>query len=391
MTRLRLIIFTTTILVVGIVGFLVSLYARGYRFNQETKNFTANGILVANSDPNGASVYINGELKTATNATIPLTPDVYDVEIRKEGFHAWSKRLSIKKEEVTTINVTLFASVPSLSAITFSGVVNPVISPDQTKILYAVPPSTDSALQDTGGLWILETVNLPLGFNREPRRITDGDLTKATFEWSPDSRQILITNQAGAMFLINASEFTSQNQRTNVASRIEQIRADWQQKKADRLEAQINKLPSELKDILVRKTTDIVFSPDEDKILYTASSSAALKDNLIPQLPGSSTQKQTRELKPDKKYVYDIKEDRNFEIADSTQPLYWFPTSQHLIMPEESKISIVDYDGTNKQVVFSGSYAFPHAYSATSNDRILMLTNFGASENLLNLYSLSLK
>lgn len=389
MTRLRVIIFLSTILVVGIIGYIVSLYARGYRLNQQTGEFSPNGLLVANSDPNGASVYINGELKTATTATIPLLPATYDVEIKKDGFLPWYKRITIRKEEVTTVNVTLFASAPSLSAITFSGVVNPIISPDQTKVLYAVP-ANGSSISDKVGLWILETVNLPLGFSREPRLITDGDMSKASWEWSPDSREILLTTPVGT-FLLPANETTPQAKRVNISSQKQKILAEWEELKTKQLQAQLAPLPDELEDIFIRKATQIHFSPDEKKILYTASGSATLKEGLLPPLPGSSTQKQTREIVNGKKYIFDIKEDRNFEIAESTQPAYWFNTSNHIVLPQTDSVSLIDYDGTNKQTVYTGSYVFPFVYPSTSPAKLMILTNFGAVTGHPNLYSLSLR
>lgn len=391
MTRLRVLILFSTIFVVSVVAYLVSLYARGYRFNQNTLEFSPNGLLVANSDPNGAQVFINGELKTATNATIPLLPNTYDVLVKKEGLLPWSKRITIQKEEVTQINVTLFAQAPSLSAITFSGSINPLISPDYTKVLYGVPPSQGSSeAEDKSGLWILETTNLPLGFNREPRRITDGDVLLDSWQWSPDSREILLTTKTG-VFLLNSNEFTPQRQRVNVASQKDIILKGWETKKQTRLEAQLAPLPDEIEDIFLRKATNIEFSPDEDKILYTATSSATFQTGLIPPLPGSSTQKQSREIASGKKYVFDVKEDRNFEVGEIAQSIYWYNTSLHLIIPEENKISLMDYDGTNKQTVYSGSYVSPHAYATSTSNRLLILTNFGATQGLSNLYSLSLK
>jgi len=183
MTKIRVFIFLLTIVVVAGLGLIASLYARGYRFDVETLRFVPNGLLVVKSNPDGAQVFIDAELKTATNATIPLPPGTYDVEIRKEGYFPWKKRLVIEKEIVTEADASLFKTVPSLSAITYSGVVNPVASEDLTKIAYAVPKT---------GLWVIETVNLPLGFTRNPRRITDGDLTNASWEWSPNGREILL-------------------------------------------------------------------------------------------------------------------------------------------------------------------------------------------------------
>src|SRR3972149_11785493 len=121
MTKVRVFVFLLTIIVVGTVGYLVSLYARGYRFDTKNLRFSPNGLLVANSDPDGASIFVNGELRTATDTTLSLAPGAYDVEIKKEGLLSWKKRLVIEKEIVTEANASLFRSVPSLTPVTFSG------------------------------------------------------------------------------------------------------------------------------------------------------------------------------------------------------------------------------------------------------------------------------
>lgn len=125
MAKIRVFVFLSTLIVVGLIGLFVSYYARGYRLNLQTLKFVPNGILVLKSEPDGASVFIDGELKTATNATISLSPGTYDVEIKKEGFTSWYKRLSIEKEIVVTATASLFKNAPSLSPVTFSGAKKP--------------------------------------------------------------------------------------------------------------------------------------------------------------------------------------------------------------------------------------------------------------------------
>ena len=227
MTKVRVFVFLLTVIIVGTVGYLVSLYARGYRFDGKSLKFSPSGLLVANSDPEGASVIVNGELKSATDTTLSLAPGTYDVEIKKEGFLSWKKRLVIEKEVVTEANASLFRSVPSLTPVTFSGSANPVASSDFTKIAYAVLPENGDDPTKVG-LWVMETLNLPFGFAKEPRRITDGNLNEATWTWSPDSREILLTTKLG-LFLLDTGAFTPQAQRVNVASRLEEIQTLWGQ------------------------------------------------------------------------------------------------------------------------------------------------------------------
>ena len=112
MTKTRVLFFVATIIIVGLAELYFSLYARGYRFDLKTLRFQPNGILVIKSEPDGASVFINNELKTATNATLSLSPGTYDVEVKKDGFFTWYKRLTIEKEVVTQASASLFKNVP---------------------------------------------------------------------------------------------------------------------------------------------------------------------------------------------------------------------------------------------------------------------------------------
>jgi hypothetical protein len=311
----------------------------------------------------------------------------------------------VQKEVVTEATAHLFKLAPSLSSMNFLPTVNPVPSEDFSKIVYYVPPHTDNSAvgTDNGGLWVMEMLNLPLGFNRDPRKITDGDLSNSTWTWSPDGRQILLTTKTGS-YLLDAGTFTAEKDRENVSPLAQAIVDEWISQDKKKLEAQTRSLPVEVQDVLLNKSKAVVFSPDEDMVLYTASSEAKLDDYLIPQLPGASTQKQERDIKKGKTYIYDIKEDRNFLIEESDQSLTikggattdvlrrlsWFPTSRHLVLAQPNSIVIMDYDGTNRQEVYKGVYVSPNAYPAISTDRLLILTNLGAQATP-NLYYLNLK
>lgn len=407
MVKIRwLVTLSTTLFVVTFV-IIFSYYARGYRLNRENLTVEPRGILVLKSVPDSAQIYIDGEFKSATDDTLRLPPGYYDLRIEKEGYIPWSNRILIEKEAVNEITAHLFRSAPSLSAVTFSPSVNPVPAYDMTKIAFAVPASTTSSnnSQQQGGLYVMEMINLPLGFSRDPRRITDGDVTGAEYVWSPDGREILLTTQTGA-FLLDTGEFTSQQQRINIGSeRKEELLAEWLEERLDKLDNRIDNLPVPLHDLLLRKSSEVIFSPDEEMVLYTASGSATLEENLKKPLPGSSSQKQQRDIEPNRTYIYDIEEDRNYLIDDSSDDLTilggtpthhirrlsWFPTSRHVILAEPNHITIMDYDGTNRKEVYSGIYMAPHAYPAVSLDRILILTNLGANSNPTYLYSLGLR
>jgi len=389
--KVRGVILAATIIIVSVGLIVLSYVARGYRFDMETFKFIPSGLFVVKSDPDGAQLFVNGELKTATNASISLSPGIYNIVLRKEGYISWEKRIEIQKEVVTQIDAMLFRSAPSLSALTFSSLENPHSTKDQTKIGFIIPPQTESN-GNKAGLWVIETSNLPIGFSKDPRLITDGDLANATWLWSPDGSEILLTIDKG-VFLLDTGKYTPQNERINISSKLDSILADWQKEETKKLNAKIKRLPDELVSILERKVDSLLFSPNENKILYTASGSASIPIDLIKPVPGASTQKQERNIKENLTYVYDIKEDRNFEIGeiDPSQKVTWFPTSDHLMFAENEKVTIMDYDGTNRQSVYTGAYEVPHAFSTPSKDRLLILTSLGAISSPPNLYSLNLK
>jgi len=395
MAKVRVFAFLSTLIIVVVFGVFASYYARGYRLNIRTMKFEPNGILVIKSEPDGASVYINGDLKTATNATISLSPGTYDIEVKKDGFFTWYKRMAIQKEIVTNADVSLFKTVPSLTPTTFFGAQNPVASKDGTKIAFVVPP-TNNNQTDKEGLWTLDTFNFPLGFTNEPKRITDGDLTSSNYRFSPDGRQIMLTTSSSSyisnsIFILDSGSFTSQSQLVNVFGKNDTTLKDWATEMKTKNESLTRNLPPELNDMLMRRSSSFTFSPDDNMIMYTASSSGNLSENLIPQLPGSSTQKQNRDIQIGQTYVYDIKEDRNFLIGDSTQTLRWMPDSRHLLLAQPNQVVVMDYDGTNKQVVYSGSYASPFAFPFSNATKLLILTNLGATTSSANLYTLTVK
>lgn len=429
MTKLRIFFFLLTLFVVGIVSFLVLLYAKGYRFNNKSQSLEPHGLLVMKSDPDGAQIIVDGETKGVTNTNLSLISGSYDITIKRDGFQDWNKRLTITEGEVTEATAHLFRVAPSLTPLTFNGAENPLMSNDGGKIAFAVPKKSNDDLhnQNIAGLYVLENVDLPVGFLQEPRRITNADTIEGLWIWSADDRQILLLNQKGA-YILDVGGFTSQDRLINIFSTLPQTISLWQEEYQKRFASEIKALPLPLVDILERRTERVIFSPDSDMIMYTASSSATLQADLIKEIPGASTQKEERLLKEDQTYIYDIKEDRNFavytqnegllvsnkdifdlisnlisaqakpfgltelpDIGLFTKRLAWFPTSRHIISVENATISLMDYDGTNKKEIYSGSFVAPYVFPTLSLNRLIILTNLGGTSSTPNLYSLSIK
>jgi len=396
MRRFRVPFFFLVFILIPLITFFVIQLAKGYRLDLQKKKFTPQGILVATSVPDGASVFINSELKTATNNTISLPPGDYKVEIKKDGFFSWTKNLKIEKELVTKTETFLFPKAPELRPLTFLGAQTPLLSPDGTKVIYSVPLEEP----EKAGLWLLDLVEFPLGIiPKSPRQIVRStlvrDFSQASISWSPDSRQILVSLR-GQNFLLDPTQFTPNQNLINISWNLKSISQSWQKEKERQFQAKIKNLPPQLEEILATSAANLIFSPDEQKLLYQATGSATIPENLIPPLPASSTQPQERNIEPKNWYVYDLKEDKNFAIFNQqstiNNPPTWFFTSRHLILAEKDKISIVEYDGTNLTPIFSGPFENSYIFPGPNSAKIIILTSFGQPPNQLpNLYSINLR
>lgn len=391
--------------VFGTIGAI--LFAKGYRPDFNKKSIQPSGILVTQSYPDGAQVLVNNELKTATNNTLNLDPGTYQVEIKKDGFVTWQKTLQVQAEVVTRAIATLFPSVPSLKAITVSGASVPVMSPDGSKIAFLTPDKKSPKL------YTLDLTESPLGFiNRDPKLIATLSQPQ-TISWSPDSRQITLTASTSAQLI----DIGSNTIRDLTPLRLSDLEATWSAQVKIQETQKRATLPDGLKVILDTSTRDLVWSPKEDKIMYTATASAVIADNLIRPLPGSSTQPQARTLVPQGVYVYDLIEDRNFQIDTSSLPVptncppktkcpvfdpwasvkknagwSWFSNSYHLMKVDGNRILIKEYDNQNLNTVYSGPMSGAFAAAYPSGKQILILSNLNTeSSPVPNLYAISLR
>lgn len=418
--KARLLLFILSLVVVPLGTYFIILFAKGYRPDLRQGQFKPTGLLVATSFPDGAQIYVNGQLKSATDNTVNLEPGEYDVEFKKDGYHPWKKHVRVQAEIVTQAVGFLFPTVPSLKAITSVGVSAPSLSPEGNRIIFASREGTLSKL------FILDLNESPLGLlNREARQVYSSptiDFSTSRLIWSPDSRQIMAVATPSAYLL----DLNSQNL-SDVSSTTQQVMSRWKSLKQVRDQQRLSTLPIKLQEILSASATDVSWSPEENKILYTATASAVIPDNLIRQLPGSSTQPQSRTLEPGGVYVYDLEEDRNFRITSVQVPTptpsikprrptpapnpitaprtienelgyhhpsgySWFPTSSHLLHIEGNKIIVTEYDNQNPTVVYAGPMEANVAFPYPSAKQLVILTNLTPTISPLNnLYAISLR
>ena len=389
---ISLLIFTFVI--VATTG--VILTAKGYRFafNTGKVEIAGTGLLALKSTPDGAQVFIDGELTTATNNTINLIPKDYSVKITKEGYFPWQKTIIIEAETVSSAQALLLPTAPKLESVTDYGAQRPVIGPSLSRIAYTV--ASQSAKRN--GIYVLDTSARPiLTLQNDSIQIADDSIilfSDAELMWSPDGKELLasISAQIGTptVYLLKADSFNEAP--GNVTDTLPTVLSNWERQRTRIERSKLNSLPGKLskaaKDFKI-----ISYSPDGSKILYVATASATLPVIKSPRLIGVNATPEERELEEGEIYIYDGREDRNYHLSkeDFRDAYNWLPDSIHLVFVKDKKIQIMEYDGTNKTTFYAGPFDHNYIFPWSDGTRVVILTDLGNSSSASNLYTISLK
>ncbi len=378
----RFLITILTLLIIGLAAGVAIFFAKGYTFSQD-KRIVGTGNITITSTPDAASVYIDGHLTTATNATIStLQPGKYTVKVIKEGFIPWERPVKVNQGLVTDLKITLFPAIPTIYPLTFSGVSNSVMSPDGGKLAYIVPTSTDSASLKKAGVWVWSFENgQPISFARgaQPHQIADSiviNYTKATLRWSSDSKQILAT-LGNNNYLLNDNGLNSNP--IDITPTLQNTLSTWDDDQKTKDEARI----ANIKDINVRKIASgsaiLKWAPDETKFMYTEPSaiSPQSSDKTKNTVNSKSSPKPSL-LNPEnslKFKVYDLLTNTSYDLPEAKNH-FWLPDSRHVVLVEDNQISISDFDGTNKAVIYAGVFDPTSVYAWPDSSRLMVVSSF---------------
>lgn len=378
-------------LILGTVSTI--LYGKGYRLSfQNGAKIEGTGLLVLTSVPDGAKVIINNELKTATNNTINLPPGEYQIKIEKDGYIPWKKKIKIQTEIVSKAEALLFPTAPKLEALTSTGAQDPILDPTNSLIAYTV----SSASAKKNGIYTLEmSTKSILNFTDSTVQLTDETLakfSKAKLEFAPDGKQIIAILPDKSAFLLSAKSYNPVPQ--EITSNLTETVNKMNKQQADKETKLISAQKEETAQLIKKFFTNISFSEDGEKVLYTASQSAKLPIIIEPRLIGTNSTQEDRDIKKDNIYVYDIKEDRNYPVLVSEKEipsLTWYPDSKHLLFVKDQKINIMEFDSQNLTTVYAGPFIDNFVFPWPDASSIVILTNLNSVESPPNLYRLILK
>lgn len=370
----------------------VIAYARGYRFDIEKRSVNSTGIISATSNPKAAKIYINGELKGVTDTNLTLPPENYLVEIKKEGYTSWSKKINLKGELVINVDPVLFPINPSLSPLTNLGIIKAVPTEDGDRIVVIA----------SGSAYLFDAGKKTLPFFTPLNKIVDlsllsniVDIKNIKVLFSPDQKQAIFTlsddlspkaSATGEALAKSESSYLLSLEENNlnpldVTLSKEALIQAWQTEKNKNNIKILETFPKDFDKIASSSFDIISFSPNETKVLYKAKNNVELPLMINPPLISTNQTSEERSVIKEKIYVYDRKEDKNF-LLPLTSNLKWYYDSRHFVVEEEKKISIIDYDNTNKQTIYSGPFESSF-FNPTSDGKIIVLINLNSQVNEL--------
>lgn len=380
----------TVLVVLFIVfSFGVILYARGYRFDPVRKEISATGILAVSSIPRAAKVYVNGDLRGVTDLNLSLPPGTYSVEIKKEGFATYSTTLKLRGEIVEVVDPILFPLNPSLSPLTNLGVTKAVEIDSTDKIL--IFSETNDVEKD--GIYVFEATRTPLNIFQPLKRIAlkssllqTSSFADTNVQFSHDYKQAIVTfvqDSISTDYLISLDQ--EDQIPLNVTESKRALITAWEKEQKQELLKVFEAYPKEIRKIASDSFSMSLHSPDQTKVLYKAKRTVNLPMVIVPPLIGSNQTIESRDLQADHIYVYDRKEDKNFEIGGpdlNINSIHWYSDSNHLIFSEDKQITLSGYDGNAKQTLYSGPLSLGF-FAITSSGQLLILSNLNPLQNLL--------
>ncbi len=376
-------IFSRVIILFFFIVVLISViaYARGYRFDLEERSVKSTGIISATSNPKAAKIYLDGELKGVTDTNLTLAPGNYLVEIKKDGHTSWTKKINLKGELVINVDPVLFPINPSLSPLTNLGITKAVPTEDGDKIVIIANEAI--YLFDTGKktLPFFPPLNKIVSLSLLPSNV---DFTNVKVIFSPDQKQAIFEFDKNSYLL--SLEEDNLNLLEVTLSKEALIQA-WQNEKTKNFNKILETFPKNFDKIASDSFNIISFSPNETKVLYQAKENIEFPLMIKPIMIVTNQTPEERSIKKGKVYIYDRKEDKNYSIVNCQLSIVncsikWYSDSRHLVIKEDKKISIVDYDDTNKQTVYSGPFESDF-FNPTSDGKIIVLINLNSQVNEL--------
>lgn len=390
MTKKDILSLTSTTILLVAIATTMFLYAGGYRIkkpekeNKKPLTIKPTGLISIKSIPQGASVYINGVLVTATNNTITgVEPGKHTIKVVKSGFAPWIKEVEVFPELATDITAVLVSQTPRLEPLTNTGAENPSISPTLSKLAFT------SKNPENPGVWLVSLGNGSINlFRTSPSAILkDTPLTKysesLSLEWSPDEKYLLIQLPDNRYQLFNINEKTTKSILSK--TELEELKKAWLEYVKTKRASFIEKLEisDEIKSLAMMD--DTLWAPDEKKFLYTKQKGDTIEYRVYNSEKPLPVGEKVDTL------VFTTK------VSDPQPKISWYSDSFHLIVVEgnikeqkKGEIYLIRIDGTNKTEIYNNTLYSDKVFVSPDGEKIIVLTSFKSSGQT-DLYTIGIR
>jgi hypothetical protein len=171
---------------------------QGYSYDLKSGQFYINGLLSLVSSPSSANLIINGK---ATRHNTPyrntLKTGTYNIELRKRGFHSWSKQVDILPFQVLSLELVFLVptNIVKNDLTPNQTATHLVASRDRRHFAYRVVDPTTSI----ESVWVVNGNRGPGSkvYSASPATEARGAEAIAEVAWAADSSHILVRSDAG--------------------------------------------------------------------------------------------------------------------------------------------------------------------------------------------------
>ncbi len=118
-----LLFYLSVLLFFGLLPFVLS-FALGYKFNTHTFKFVKTGLIYIKTQPEGASIYINGRLipEKSPASIQELLPGVYKITLTLDKYYPWKTEVDVEAGKVSRFDkIILFPLRPDLEQLNQRG------------------------------------------------------------------------------------------------------------------------------------------------------------------------------------------------------------------------------------------------------------------------------
>ncbi len=192
---LILLSYAVTMAAVLVATVMLVELGQGYSYDFKTRQFYINGLLSLTSSPSSATLYINGKpTRHSTPYRSTLKTGTYNLELRKPGFHTWSKQVDITPFQVLSLDAVFLVpnSIPETNLTTNQTASGLVASHDRRHFAYIASDSLP-------GVWVINGDHGPGLKIYTPTPASEDHSAETVKEvtWSSDNSHLLIHGDIG--------------------------------------------------------------------------------------------------------------------------------------------------------------------------------------------------